>query len=110
MTYRALRPPTHIDLTTHLVRFVVLHHGTQNAPKFNGKTLALLLCFLEDVDILGTAAGITDLEKIHAAIRYADLKEAEGWELLDEVTANPLDWANFAWAVKKLYPGCKGTN
>ena len=85
-------------------------HSTQNAPKFDGKTPALLLHFLEDVDILGTAAGITDLEKIRAAIRYADLKEAEGWELLDEVAANPPDWENFAQAVKKLYPSCKGTN
>ena len=84
--------------------------GTQNAPKFDGKTPALLLRFLEDVDILSTAASIMDLEKIHAAIRYADLEEAEGWELLDEVTANPPDWANFAQAVKKLYPGCKGAN
>ena len=84
--------------------------GTQNAPKFDGKTPALLPCFLEDVDILSTAAGITDLEKICAAIRYADLEEAEGWELLDEVATNPPDWANFAQAVKKLYPGCKGAN
>ena len=84
--------------------------STQNAPKFDGKTPALLLCFLEDVDILGTVASITDLEKICAAIRYADLEEAEGWKLLDEVATNPLDWANFAWAVKKLYPGCEGTN
>ena len=51
-----------------------------------------------------------DLEKIRAAIRYADLEEAEGWELLDEVTANPPDWANFARGVKKLYPGCEGAN
>ena len=84
--------------------------GTQNAPKFDGKTLALLPRFLEDVNILGTAAGIADLEKIHATIRYADLEEAEGWELLDEVTANPPDWVNFARAVKKLYPGCEGAN
>ena len=84
--------------------------STQNAPKFDGKTPALLPCFLEDVDILSTASGIMDLEKICAAIRYADLKEAEGWELLDEVTTNPLDWANFAQAVKKLYPSCKGAN
>ena len=85
-------------------------HGTQNALKFDGKTLALLLHFLEDVDILGTVAGITDLKKICAAIRYADLEEAEGWELLDEVTANPPDWVNFSQAVKKLYPCCKGAN
>ena len=84
--------------------------GTQNALKFDGKTPALLPRFLEDVDILGTAASITDLEKICAAIRYADLEEAEGWELLDEVAANPPDWANFAQGVKKLYPSCEGTN
>ena len=84
--------------------------GTQNAPKFDGKTLPLLPHFLEDVNILGTAASIIDLEKICAAIRYADLKEAEGWGLLDEVTTNPLDWTNFTWAVKKLYPSCKGAN
>ena len=65
---------------------------------------------LPESSVTGTAASITDLEKIRAAIRYADLKEAEGWELLDEVTTNPPDWANFAWAVKKLYPGCEGAN
>ena len=88
----------------------MLLHGTQNAPKFDGKTPALLPHFLEDVDILSTAAGIMDLEKICATIRYADHEEVEGWELLDEVTANPPDWVNFAQAVKKLYPGCKGAN
>ena len=85
-------------------------HSTQSAPKFDGKTPALLPRFLEDVDILSTAASITDLEKICAAIRYADLEEAEDWELLDEVTAHPPDWANSARAVKKLYPSCEGTN
>jgi hypothetical protein len=84
--------------------------GTQNAPKFDGKVSALLPRFLEDVDILGTAAGITEAEKIRAAIRYADLEEAEGWELLDEATANPPNWDNFVLAVKKLYPGCEGAN
>ena len=38
--------------------------STQNALKFDGKTPALLLCFLEDVNILGTAANIMDLEKM----------------------------------------------
>ena len=86
------------------------HRSIQNAPKCNEKTPAFLPCFLEDVNILGTAASIMDLEKICAAIRYADLKEVEGWKLLDEVTANPPDWVNFAQAVKKLYPGCEGAN
>ena len=40
----------------------------------------------------------------------ADLEEAEGWEPLDEVTANLPDRANFSWTVKKLYPGCEGAN
>ena len=84
--------------------------GTQNAPKFDGKTPALLPRFFEDVDILGTVAGIMDLEKIRATIRYADLEEAKDWELLNEVAANPPDWANLTWAVKKLYPGCEGAN
>ena len=84
--------------------------GTQNTPKFDGKTPALLLCFLEDVNIIGMVASISKAEKIRAAIRYADLEEAEGWELLPEVTAVPADWSNFVDAVKKLYPGCKGAN
>ena len=37
-------------------------------------------------------------------------RDCNSWELLDKVTANPLDWANFAQAVKKLYPGCKDAN
>ena len=85
-------------------------HGTQNAPKFDGKTPALLPRFLEDVNIIGTAAGISEAEKIRAAIWYADLEEAEGWELLPEATAVPADWGNFVDAVKKLYPGCEGAN
>ena len=84
--------------------------GTQNALKFDGKTPALLPRFLEDVDILGTVAGITDLEKIRAAIRYASNLLSLRGQLLDEVAANPPDWTNFAWGVKKLYPGCEGTN
>jgi len=85
-------------------------HGTQNAPKFDGKTPALLPCFLEDVELLGDAAVITVAAKICAAIRYADLEEAEGWELLDEAVAAPADWDAFVAAVKKLYSGCKGAN
>ena len=84
--------------------------GTQNALKFDRKTPALLLRFLEDVNIIGTVASIAEAEKIRAAIRYADLEEAEGWELLPKVTAVPADWGNFVDAVKKLYPGCEGAN
>ena len=85
-------------------------HGTQNPPKFNGKTPALLPRFLEDVNIIGTAAGISEAKKICAAIWYADLEEAEGWDLLPKVTTVPADWGNFVDAVIKLYTGCEGAN
>ena len=84
--------------------------GTQNAPKFDGKTPALLPCFLEDVNIIRMAASISEAEKIRTAIRYADLEEAEGWELLPKATAVPASWSNFVDAIKKLYPGCEGAN
>ena len=57
-------------------------HGSTSAPKSDGKTPLLLPRFLEDVDILGTAATLTDTEKVQTSICYADLEESEGWELL----------------------------
>ena len=56
------------------------------------------------------AASISEAEEIHAAIRYANLEEAEGWELLPEATAVPADWSNLVDTVKMLYPGCEGAN
>ncbi|KAF9231666.1 hypothetical protein BU15DRAFT_82127 [Melanogaster broomeanus] len=79
--------------------------GTQNAPKFDGKTSTQLPWFLEDVDLLGMAAGLADDAKIRAAIRYADLEEAEVWETLTTVSGN--DWDVFVAEVKRLYPGCE---
>ena len=84
--------------------------GSASAPKFDGKTPSLLPRFLEDVDILGTAATLTDAEKVWTSIRYANLEESEGWELLPEAIVVPADWAAFALAVKALYPGCEGAN
>ena len=84
--------------------------GTQNAPKFDGKTPVVLPHFLEDVDLLGTAAGINDAKKICYAMWYADLDEAEVWQTVDAASAaNPV-WNNFVDQVKELYPGCEGTN
>ena len=75
--------------------------GTQNAPKFNGKTPAVLPRFLEDVDLLGTATGINDAEKIRYAMWYADLDEAEVWQTVDAASAaNPV-WNNFVNQVKE---------
>ena len=84
--------------------------GIQNAPKFNGKTPAVLPHFLEDVDLLGTAAGINDAEKICYAMQYADLDEAKVWQTVDAAFAmNPV-WSDFVDQVKELYLGCEGTN
>ena len=84
--------------------------GSASALKFDGKTPSLLPRFLEDVDILGTAATLTDAEKVRTSIRYADLEELEGWELLPDAIVIPANWAAFALAVKALYPGCEGAN
>ena len=85
-------------------------HGSASAPKFDGQTPSLLPRFLEDVDILGTTTTLTDAEKVRTSIRYADLKESEGWELLPEAIVIPADWTAFALAIKALYPGCEGAN
>ena len=82
--------------------------GTQNAPKFDGKSPAQLPRYLEDIEFLGTSAGLTDEEQIRAAIRYADLEEAEVWQTLPEAFAAMPDWRDFVTAVKDLYPGCEG--
>ena len=78
--------------------------GTKDAPKFNGKVPALLPRFLEDVDLLATAAGINDTKKICYAMLYADLDEAEVWQTVSTASAVILDWDDFADQVKELYP------
>jgi hypothetical protein len=63
---------------------------------------------LEDIEFLGTSANLSEEEQIRAAIRYADLDEAEVWQTLPETTAVPAGWVNFVAAVKDLYLGCEG--
>jgi hypothetical protein len=82
--------------------------GILDAPRFDGKTAALLPHYLEDIELLGTSAGLADSGKIKAAIRYADLDEAEVWQTLPEASATILDWDCFITAVKDLYLGCEG--
>ena len=84
--------------------------GTKDAPKFNGKIPALLPRFLKDVDLLVTAACINDVEKIHYAMWYADLDEAEVWQTVSTTSAAILDWDDFVDQDKELYPGCEGSN
>ena len=85
-------------------------HGSASAPKFDGKTPSLLPRFLDDVDILGTTATLTDAKNVRTSIRYADLEESEGWELLPEAIVVPANWAAFTLTVKALYPGYEGAN
>ena len=84
--------------------------GTPNAPKFNGKTPSELPRYLEDIELLGNAAVITIEQKIKAALCYAILDEAKVCQTLPEATAVLANWDAFITAVKKMYPGCEGTD
>ena len=84
--------------------------GTKDAPKFDGNVPALLPRFLEDVDLLATAAGINDAKKIRYAMWYVDLDEAEVWQTVSAASAAIPDWDDFIDQVKELYPGCEGSN
>ncbi|KIJ07701.1 hypothetical protein PAXINDRAFT_19133 [Paxillus involutus ATCC 200175] len=98
-----LQPPMAAPFTMPL-------RGTKDTPKFQGKIIAELPRFLEDVGILADQAQLDHMGKIRAAIRYAALDEAELWETLESATAVPANWANFVTAVKQLYPGCEGAD
>ena len=95
-------PPAPMTLPTQMPL-----HGSTSTPKFDEKTPSLLPRFLEDVDILGTAATLTDAEKVWTSICYANLKESEGLELLPEAIVVPADWAAFALAVKGANRYCQ---
>jgi hypothetical protein len=82
--------------------------GTQNAPKFDGKSSVQLPRYLEDIEFLGMSANLFEEEQIHAAIQYVNLNEAEVWQTLPETTTVPANWVNFVAAVKDLYLGCEG--
>jgi len=84
--------------------------GTPNAPKFDTKKPSELPRYLEDVEDIADAAILDHGGKIRAALCYAALDKAELWQTLTEATAIPADWNAFVVAVKKLYPGCEGTN
>ena len=56
--------------------------GIPNTPKFSGKTPSELPQYLEDIDLLGNATVLDEVQKIKAAICYAALDEAEVWQTL----------------------------
>ncbi|KAF8547113.1 hypothetical protein OG21DRAFT_1490503, partial [Imleria badia] len=93
---------SHSSSTPHLITCAT-------TPRSNGQP-SIPDASLKDVDLLGTASGLTDTQKIWTSIRYTDLEESEGWKLLPEATAAPAAWAAFVIAVKALYSGCEGAN
>ncbi|KIJ09796.1 hypothetical protein PAXINDRAFT_17130 [Paxillus involutus ATCC 200175] len=83
---------TFLHVHTHAIAQI------KRPPKFDSKSPA----HLEDIEILAEAA------QIKAAIRYADLNEAEVWQTLTAASSG--DWDAFVIAIKDLYPGCKGAD
>ena len=55
--------------------------GHSTAPTFDGDALNLIH-FFNEVDVLGTKAGLTDEAKIRQSLRYARREEYELWTTL----------------------------
>ena len=85
--------------------FQIPFPGTPNAPKFDGSAPKLIRRFLQDIELLGSIAHLSDKDRIRATIRYADYTESKPWEHLPEATAVLPRWTSFADAVISLYPG-----
>ncbi|KIK83810.1 hypothetical protein PAXRUDRAFT_153018 [Paxillus rubicundulus Ve08.2h10] len=81
---------------------------SRDAPKPDVKTLAHLLHFFEDIEILIKAAQISEEAQVKVAIRYADLDKAEVWLTLMATSGG--NWDAFMVAIKDLYPRCEGAN
>ncbi|KIK75889.1 hypothetical protein PAXRUDRAFT_171368, partial [Paxillus rubicundulus Ve08.2h10] len=99
-------PPQERKMASNLIAMPLC--GSRDAPKFDGRTPAHLPRFFQDIEILGEAAQISEEAQIKAAIRYADLDEAE--VRLTLMAASGRNWDAFVAAVKDLYPGCEGAN
>ncbi|KIN96849.1 hypothetical protein M404DRAFT_32907 [Pisolithus tinctorius Marx 270] len=54
-----------------------------------------LLCYLKDIDFLGTLTALDDHGMIRAAICYADLEEAKVWQTLPEAAPMADNWDAF---------------
>ena len=76
-------------------------HRTPNVLKFNGKIPSELLCYLEDIELLGNVAIFTIEQKIKVTLRYAVLDEAKVWQMLQKATVVPANWDTFITAVNK---------
>ena len=73
--------------------------------KFDGKATSLSP-FLDEVEQLGEACGLTPKQKIEWAIRYAPNEERELWEMQESVGTN--EWNKFKKELFDLYPGFLG--
>ncbi|KAG2033528.1 hypothetical protein BDR03DRAFT_1014264 [Suillus americanus] len=73
------------------------------APHFNGEPHQLPAC-LDEVDPLCNKAGLPEKACIKAAIRYADLMDADIWRHTPESNGN--DFERFANTILHYYPGC----
>jgi len=89
-------PPAHAIIKSMPAR------GHSTAPTFDGDALNLIH-FFNEVDVLGTEAGLTDEAKIRQSLRYARREEFELWTTLREATG--VNFTAFRAAVTKLYPG-----
>lgn len=78
------------------------HHS---APKFDGKA-ASLSPFLDEVEQLGEACGLSPKQIIEWAIRYAPNEERELWEMQESVGTE--EWKKFKKELFELYPGSTG--
>ncbi|KAF8546467.1 hypothetical protein OG21DRAFT_1491178 [Imleria badia] len=79
--------------------------STSDALQFTGAP-SHLAPFLTTIAKLAVQARVLFSGHIKLAIHYANLDEAEFWEMLPEATAPLQDWMSFIDALIELYPGC----
>ncbi|KAF8547874.1 hypothetical protein OG21DRAFT_1526862 [Imleria badia] len=79
--------PTHLPL-------MLLARSTSDAPWFTS-TASNLAPFLTKIAELAVRAGVPFSSHIKLTICYANLNEAEFWEMLSKVTSPSQDWGTF---------------
>ena len=75
------------------------------APKFDGKPASLAL-FLDEIEQLADACGLTPKQTIDWTVRYAPNEEYELWEMQTSVGSS--NWSQFKKELCDLYPGSTG--
>ncbi|KAG2339098.1 hypothetical protein BDR05DRAFT_892293 [Suillus weaverae] len=80
-------------------------HGTESAPKFNGK-MELLNEFLDQYEDIADQAVLAGQDCIKGLIRYLSVNDKELWAGVPEAQLGDFD--AFIKVVKVMYPGCEG--